>query len=126
MIKLRPHHLLCVSFYSGKGYSAEFIQKMDWLVASLAQADTYVDITSSKDVLCEICPNLKDDCCVTSEKSDRYDILTKKYGGIQDGVYLYNDIKKKIKESILDKGLIKKICSDCEWAYICHPADNLR
>ena len=34
-IKLRPHHLLCTQGYSGKGYSEEFVEHMNEVVAML-------------------------------------------------------------------------------------------
>ena len=49
-IKLRPHHLLCTQGYSGKGYSEEFVEHMNEVVAMLRREEpTLIDLTFSTD-----------------------------------------------------------------------------
>ena len=85
-IKLRPHHLLCTQGYSGKGYSEEFVEHMNEVVAMLRREEpTLIDLTFSTDTLCGACPNMKAvDNCETNEKVKRYDRKVVEYFQLEE------------------------------------------
>ena len=58
MIRLRPHHGLCIQHFTGKGYSAAFVANMTHVIAVLrAMPETQIELTADMDVLCACCPH---------------------------------------------------------------------
>ena len=58
MLKLRPHHINCIYFYRGLGYSNEFVKNMDKIVNELkSNDDIKIKFVKSCDDICECCPN---------------------------------------------------------------------
>lgn len=118
-IILRPHHLLCIKFFVGRGYSEEFTANMYKAIAALNENDS-VKITLSADTLCCACPNLNGKLCETEAKVCRYDKKTAEFLNLEDGkTYSYNDLKAKIEEKIFSQNKFDDICLDCEWSDIC-------
>lgn len=120
-IKLRPHHGMCFQFYEGKGYSAEFTDHMGRVIRTLSERPkTPVRLTLSADVVCEHCPNNVGGTCESADKVMRYDTAVLDACGWKDGDELaYADFAARVKERILDAGMRRGICGDCEWDAIC-------
>ena len=118
MILLRPHHLLCVKFYVGKGYSKEFCDNMASLIDRLNSGET-VTLVKGKDDLCAHCPHCINSICATKEKSDAFDqrVLTGvslAYGTVRD----YSQLKRLTDYMIATK-VINGICKECNWLDLC-------
>ena len=62
-IKLRGHHLLCLSGFQGYGYDEDFTQNMSDINLKRKLSDTTVSLTDSPDDICAACPNLKGNIC---------------------------------------------------------------
>jgi hypothetical protein len=57
MITLRPHHLLCIRNFIGKGYSKDFVDNMKSLINTLEEnPNQKVLIKSGLDDICKKCP----------------------------------------------------------------------
>jgi hypothetical protein len=54
--RLRGHHLVCLQFYRGQGYSDEFVANLDGV--QKAAAETPALIVSGPDDVCAACPGL--------------------------------------------------------------------
>jgi hypothetical protein len=54
--QLRGHHLICLQFYRGQGYSDEFVANLDRVQRSAAE--TPAVIVSGPDDVCAACPGL--------------------------------------------------------------------
>jgi hypothetical protein len=54
--QLRGHHLICLQFYRGQGYSDEFVANLDRVQSSAAE--TPATIVSGPDDVCAACPGL--------------------------------------------------------------------
>ena len=119
-IKLRPHHLLCTQSYIGKGYSDEFVENMDSIVARLREeSDAMVDITLSTDDICEKCPlMLEKGVCTTNEKVTRLDSKVMEYFGVCEKTYNYDDIIREVNQK-LNATTFEEICGSCEWFSLC-------
>ncbi len=50
MIRLRPHHLLCMLTYAGRGYTPRFTSGMDDLIARLGAGEEIVIVTGPDDI----------------------------------------------------------------------------
>lgn len=51
-ILLRPHHGLCIGFFEGRGYSAEFVRHMTEVIAVLEAEDLEITLVTHCDALC--------------------------------------------------------------------------
>jgi hypothetical protein len=68
MPALRGHHLICLQFFRGEGYNAEFVENLRNILKS---ADEYeIDIRTGADDVCGKCPYLDRTRCRYSEGAD--------------------------------------------------------
>ncbi|MCH5323955.1 MAG: DUF1284 domain-containing protein [Eubacterium sp.] len=116
---IRPHHGMCLAFFSGKGYSEEFVKNMTEIKSQLAK-NPLVCITGEADMLCAFCPNNKDGICTSEEKVREYDRQVLEKCGLSVGDVLpFLDFEKLVQENILLCGKRKEICGNCEWNELC-------
>jgi hypothetical protein len=62
---LRGHHLICLNFFSGEGYSEEFIENLYTVIKK-----EKIEIVTGADEVCKKCPYLKDEKCRSSDYTD--------------------------------------------------------
>ena len=111
--KLRPHHVCCLRFFEGKGYSPAFTENAAAVLQSLKKENTFT-VAAGADDLCRACPFSGADCAYR-EKVNRYDTLAAEALGLAPGgVYEIGPLWEKV-----DASLVRRLCADCEWAYIC-------
>lgn len=60
--KLRGHHLICLNFFRGEGYSEEFIRNIYSVIANES-----IEIVKGQDDVCTMCPYFKGDTCKSAE-----------------------------------------------------------
>ncbi len=94
MLKIRPHHLNCMPWFIGKGYSDDFCENMQKIKARIENGEPYTLVYEADDI-CALCPNLINGVCKDNDKVLRYDRLS------------------------VDETDISKICPDCQWYEIC-------
>lgn len=122
VIKLRPHHGLCMQFFRGEGYSADFVKHMAEIISALNRGAS-VELTDRTDSICAACPNNLGGVCHTEEKVRQFDNGVLQYGGLTvDEVLNGTEFRRIVRERIIERGVMKEICGDCEWARICHEA----
>ncbi len=63
--KLRGHHLICLNFFRGEGYSEDFIRNVYYVIGK-----EIIEIVKEPDDVCAVCPYLKDNKCNNLEYSD--------------------------------------------------------
>ncbi len=119
IIYLRPHHLICMQNFIGKGYNSEFTDNMASIISYLKNHadEKLIKITFDEDNICAKCPNqeLKKCLKVSQRDSDYFIVLRLDL----NKVYSWNDIKQFIKK-YLDYKTFSNICSNCQWFYICN------
>ncbi|MCE5194881.1 MAG: DUF1284 domain-containing protein [Nitrospiraceae bacterium] len=125
--KLRGHHLICLHFFSGKGYDQEFIENLKRTIS--ASLESGLEITLGADNICEKCPNLKDEKCSYTSNADRIilkmDEFALKLLGENAGAKLeWDSVKEKIPS--IFKSWMKKYCKKCSWASVCEEDDFYR
>lgn len=63
--KLRGHHLICLNFFRGEGYSVDFIRNIHSVIEKEC-----IEIVEGHDDVCAKCPYLKDGKCNNKEYTD--------------------------------------------------------
>ena len=115
-MKLRPHHLMCIQSYVGKGYDEDFVKIMDKITYELRNnKECLINIVFSTDDICVACPNMLDiNLCKTNEKVNNIDSKVIKYFNLEEKEYIYKDIVNYIKNNITLE-IMDDICKECEW-----------
>ena len=117
---LRPHHMLCLQFFEGKGYSDAFVDNMMKVKNKLEQKNPQVHIIESTDDICADCPHRRGKKCKDEEYVKGYD--ERVYEQVIHEVgnqTTWNKISEAIKKNIIDAGKMKQVCRDCQWSEIC-------
>lgn len=118
--KLRPHHLLCLHFFEGKGYSNEFTANMTSVKSALEQLDPRIELVRSGDIICGSCPNNINGVCSSDEKVSRYDEAVLSLCGIDtDNELSFSSLQSIVLEKIIYPHRLQEVCGDCQWSCIC-------
>ncbi len=132
-VRLRPHHLLCLLTYAGKGYSPAFTANLDAVVRRIASGEA-VRIVEGPD---DICAPLLDDQqahCFRDSVTDRDRIAARAVGDllgrpVVPGECLSLDAGRvgRLRAAYAD-GHGNATCVDCEWLDVCRSiaADGYR
>jgi uncharacterized protein len=124
-IRLRPHHLLCMLTFAGKGYSPDFIANFDRITAQIASGNQTIELTFAPDDICA--PLLADASyhCRNTSISERDSLAAEALTEllqepVQPGTSL------TLTTSTLDRmrhafhsGSIRKACHGCQWSPLC-------
>ncbi len=119
IVQLRPHHLLCIQLFEGKGYSQDFVDNMYDVIDKLND-NSDIMLTMCCDTLCGKCPNSRGSCCETEDKTKLFDHNVLRECNLTEGViYKWKEVSKLAFNKILKMGIIKEVCVDCSWKDIC-------
>lgn len=120
IIKIRPHHGMCIQFFRGEGYSGEFVRGMSSIIFTL-NAGARVQLTDCTDSVCEFCPNNSEGLCTSADRVSKFDRGVLDLCGLNCGDILsWDEFRGIVRQNIIDCGRMKDICGDCQWAYICY------
>ena len=127
MLKIRPHHILCMRAYQGMGYSKEFSIRMESIIKEIGAYNKYlnssnlenelkeVEIVFSTDSICEKCPSkLGENLCSTQDKVALLDLKISQYFNIKKGIYKYIELEKLVYNNITED-IFDDICKNCSW-----------
>ena len=120
MPALRGHHLICLHFFDGKGYSQEFIGNLE----NVLQKTEYspVEICSGADEICAKCPYLKENTChydmhaeedIRAMDSKALELLHMSPGSEAD----WNNIRDAIPGIFMEWYV--SCCKNCDWITAC-------
>jgi hypothetical protein len=114
MIRMRPHHLLCVRAWRGKGYDERFAERMHRIVESLG-AFPEVALVEGADDACEACPKLDaGGRCESEGKVARMDARVLALLDVAPGTYPYLELARAVDRAIDERGF-DSVCASCEW-----------
>lgn len=74
-VALRGHHLICLQFYRGEDYSAQFVANLDGVLGGAATQPAL--IVAHADDVCEACPELGPDRLCASESAGGEDEISR-------------------------------------------------
>ncbi len=121
-VALRGHHLICLNFYQGEGYSSAFIKNLNRILKKLKKAEGLV--IEGPDEVCSSCPHLKEaECCFqpnSNEVIEYLDKLALRLLNLKAGdAFIFKKIKSQLPRLIEEWE--RKACLDCNWRYVCLP-----
>ncbi|MCD1637023.1 DUF1284 domain-containing protein [Martelella mediterranea] len=123
-VRLRPHHLLCMLTYAGKGYSPAFTANMTVVVERIAGGEP-IEIVSGPDDICRPLLSEPDPHCQRESVQVRDRRASQDVGQLL-GVAISAGELPALAEGRLDMlrqafrdGKIRAACRDCEWQDLC-------
>lgn len=121
---LRPHHLLCMLTYLGKGYTPDFVANYDGIIARLNEGEA-LQIVDGPDDICR--PMLQEPGCHCHNDSVRQRdseaaaeigrLLARDLSG-GDSLRLDAETVTKLRAAFAED-TIRTACSGCEWQELC-------
>jgi|GEM_PF-167289 len=123
-VSLRPHHLLCMLTYLGKGYTADFISNYNQIVKRLNKGEP-IRLVGGPDDICQ--PMLQEaSChCHTGNVRERDRLAAAEIGKVLgcsletgSGLRLTGGQLAVLRRAFLE-GSIRSGCAGCEWQELC-------
>ncbi|MGE5239625.1 MAG: DUF1284 domain-containing protein [Chloroflexota bacterium] len=119
-MRLRGHHLVCLHFYHGEGYGAEFIKRLDALLADVRAMG--VEICEGPDDVCRACPHLMGEVCEYSLDAEgeirRMDKTAFLLLSLAPGGYAAWEELKNCLPGIFSRWH-DEFCKGCDWRVAC-------
>ncbi|POF29354.1 DUF1284 domain-containing protein [Roseibium marinum] len=123
-VSLRPHHLLCLLTYLGKGYTVDFVRNYDRIVERL-NAGEPLRLVSGPDDICQ--PMLKEETChcrgssvVERDRLAAAEISDVLGSEIETGGNLsLSGGRVRDLRTAFQAGSIRSACAGCEWRRLC-------
>lgn len=120
MTRFRGHHLVCLHFYHGEGYSPDFISNLEKALGSVMLEG--VEACEGADDICVKCPSLRENVCGYSENADteirKMDMLAMDLLGTHIGQRLqWDELEKKLAGIFWQ--WFRSCCFQCNWRPAC-------
>lgn len=123
-IRLRPHHLLCLLTYAGKGYSVAFVANFDAIAARLSAGEDIL-IVSGPDDICAPVLGEAEPHCLRDGVAERDRQAAASVGTLL-GYSIAEDMELQFHPSLLrsmrdafSSGRTRGACGGCEWFGLC-------
>ena len=124
-MKLRSHHLLCLSHFRGKGYSYDFTVRLEALWQKLQDNPAQrVQIVIGPDEVCSFCPHIGETGCEKGGEGEEHQIrilderVLSALGLTIGQSFPWQWIRTHIEKTVGAQELWY-ICSGCEWLALC-------
>lgn len=131
-IRLRPHHLLCLLTYVGKGYSPAFVANYDRIVARL-DAGEPAELVEGPDDICAPMLDGGHHCLndsVAIRDATARAALARLFGdGLAVGTMLrFSAGRLAAMRAAFADGTLRAVCTGCQWTGLCDAiaADGFR
>ncbi len=115
--KLRGHHLICLNFFRGEGYSKDFIRNIYAIIKK-----EKLEIVNGPDEVCARCPYLEHSKCSSNEYTDEKILLQDKEAlrllGFKPGETVDWKIIGNKLPSIMEEWKVS-FCQDCGYLKVC-------
>jgi hypothetical protein len=116
MSAIRPHHILCLLAFRGKGYSEAFCASMAEKREHLLEGMPF-ELVTGKDGLCETCPNWGGDFCASTEgriTAEELDLRIIQALGLKEAdTITLSSISDPL--SALSVNNLANLCDGCSW-----------
>lgn len=125
-VRLRPHHLLCMLTYAGRGYSAAFTANFDAIVARLQSEDILI-VTGPDDICAQLLsgPEADDAHCRAARVETRDRAAARAVASLlQRPVFtgarlLIGKNDRERLRAAFKAGTSRSACAGCNWATLC-------
>jgi hypothetical protein len=123
-VRLRPHHLLCLLTYAGKGYSAAFTANYDAIVGRIGGGEDIVIVAGPDDICAPLLDGAEPHCHKESVR-ERDRLAARDVGAlltrpieIGQPFALESALLRQMREAFA-VGRTRNACTGCEWHDLC-------
>jgi len=116
-VRLRPHHLMCVHGFEGKGYSPEFVKNFWQVIERLNKSDQVeVEVVgSTQEDICAPCPNNTGIVCSDETKIRKLDQGYEVTLNVRvNDILSWKEVKHRIAAQVTDEAF-EANCEPCSW-----------
>ncbi|MBN9363547.1 MULTISPECIES: DUF1284 domain-containing protein [unclassified Devosia] len=123
-IRLRPHHLLCLLTYVGKGYSAAFTANYDAIAARIGDGEDVLIVAGPDDICAPLLgdadPHCHRDSVVERDRLALRDLgeLLEAPPGLGERLALEPALLRQMRDAFAT-GRTRAACAGCEWHGLC-------
>jgi hypothetical protein len=123
-VRLRPHHLLCLLTYVGKGYSAAFIANYNRIARRLSRGEA-IELVDGPDDICaplldEADPHCHRDSVTARDHKAARDLAEVLGQPVTAGAMVtLTEERLSGMRTAFAAGSTRKACSRCEWHELC-------
>ncbi len=122
MVRLRPHHLLCLLTFVGEGYTPEFVANFDAVVRRI-RAGEAIELIDGRDDVCAPLEGTGDVHCASASvaRRDRAALLALAESGLaidERPLYLERERLASLRDAFA-AGTIRAACRGCNWDELC-------
>lgn len=123
-IRLRPHHLLCLLTYVGKGYSPAFVQNYDRIASRLSGGEDILVVTGADDICAPLLEGWDVHCHGASvqhrDRAAARDVGTLLGVSVVDGLRIAStpELFRQMRAGFAE-GVTRTACRGCEWSDLC-------
>ncbi len=118
MLKLRPHHLVCLRLFQGLGYDGTFTAKMQEICDFMnSGGDGRFTLVSGADDICAACPNHTPDSTCALGEADAWlrDARALDALGLRAGsAYSFAEVDRLFKKNMTEEAF-EAVCGGCRW-----------
>ncbi|MEX0955004.1 MAG: DUF1284 domain-containing protein [Rhizobiaceae bacterium] len=123
-IRLRPHHVLCLLTYAGKGYSLEFTANYDLIAERIARGEDILIVAEPDDICAPLLDEPEPHCwrpsvierdVLATRDLDRLLAMSVRTGV---SLSLEQDVLHRMRTAF-SKGSTRQACTGCEWSELC-------
>lgn len=122
VLRLRPHHLVCIQFFEGRGYSEGFTENLYRIIDMIENdASLRIQVAPGSDDVCKACSHNVDGTCAFERSVVGKDESVIRFLGLPDEVDKpAKELMTLVKESICELTDVQEICGECEWSSVCN------
>ena len=123
-VQLRPHHLLCLLTYVGRGYDPAFTANFDAIARRIVSGDTVLVVDGPDDVCAPLLGREHAHCSRASVRArdalaaDEIGRLIGRPVSSGARIDLTADFLRRLRQAFAS-GRVRTACAGCEWSELC-------
>lgn len=121
-IRLRAHHLLCLTTYVGRGYTPAFTANYDRIIARLAAGEPIILVDGPDDICAPLLsdpdPHCHRDSVIERDRLARDSLSSRLQTDNAGQLTLRGEALAELRTAFRG-GTIRAACMGCEWADLC-------
>lgn len=123
-IRLRPHHLLCLLTYVGKGYTPAFTANYTVIAGRLSRGEE-IEIVSGPDDVCAPLLSEAEQHCFNDSVVERDRLAARDVGALVGQAIAPGTIVRLEPDRLAEMragfatGQVREACVECEWSDLC-------
>jgi hypothetical protein len=123
-VRLRPHHLLCMLTFIGKGYTAAFTENYRLIAKRLSAGEDILIVEGPDDICAPMLGETDHHCLCDSvterdlKSSEAVEVLLGMPAGPGASIHPDADFLARMREAFR-AGFLRDGCARCEWSPLC-------